>query len=92
MSQVLDESLEAKQQYAEILAKTNEIYLKRKLDVTYEGLCSNVSFSDTSDIADTVKVIIDYIAKNTFELVIMGIERAFCFKWAHFWEFVSWRA
>ena len=72
MSHVLYESLEAKQQYAEILTKTNEIYSKKKLNVTYEGLCSNVSFSDTSDISDTVKVIVDYIAKNTFELVIMG--------------------
>ncbi|SPF54534.1 Universal stress family protein [Candidatus Desulfosporosinus infrequens] len=72
MKHVLDESAEAKQLYAEILTKTNEIYAKRKLDVTYEELCANVSFSDTTDIADTVKVIVDYISKNTFELVIMG--------------------
>jgi len=72
MEHVLDESLEAKEQYAVILKKTNEIYAKRKLNVTHEGLCTNVSFSDTSDIADTVKVIIDYIAKHKFELVIMG--------------------
>jgi len=72
MKHVLDESPEAKQQYAQILAKTNKIYSSRKLNVTYEGLCSNVSFSDTSDISDTVNVLVDYVTKNSFELVIMG--------------------
>lgn len=72
MKHVLDESLEAKQQYAEILAKTNEIYSKKKLNVTHEALFSNTSFSDTSDIPEIVNVIVDYATKNTFELVIMG--------------------
>lgn len=72
MKHVLDESLEAKRQYAEILAKTNEIYSKRKHDVTHEALCSNASFSEKSDIIDTVNVIVDYAAKNSFDLVIIG--------------------
>ncbi|MDR3602346.1 MAG: universal stress protein [Desulfosporosinus sp.] len=72
MNNVLDDSLEAKQQYAEILAKTNQIYSKRKLNVTHEALCSNTSLFDKSNIADTVNVILDYAIKNTFELVIIG--------------------
>ncbi|ODA38976.1 universal stress protein [Desulfosporosinus sp. BG] len=72
MKNVLNETLEAKQQYAVILAKTNEIFAKRKLDVTHEVLCCNSSLSDPSDIADTVNVIVDYATKHTFELVIIG--------------------
>jgi nucleotide-binding universal stress UspA family protein len=74
MKHVLNESFEVRQrqQYAEILAKTNEIYSKKKQSVTHEALCSNTSFSDPSNIADTVNVIIDYAISNEFELVILG--------------------
>jgi hypothetical protein len=70
---VLDESLEAKQLYTKILAKTNKIYSMREKNVTFEALCSNTNYSDKADIADTVNVIIDYATNNSFELVILGM-------------------
>lgn len=72
MKHVLNNSLEGQKQYAEILTKTNKIYSMKKQNVNYEPLCLNKSFTEPTDIADTVNVIIDYATKNMFDLVILG--------------------
>lgn len=73
MKGVLNESeSDTKNQYAKILAKTNEIFLKRKLNIKHQVLCSNISISETEDISDTVDAILDYATKNSIELIIMG--------------------
>lgn len=70
---VLDESdPKIKKQYDEILAKTNNIFLKRKENVHHQMLCLNTSFSETSDTSETVKMIVDYATKNLLDLIIIG--------------------
>lgn len=70
MKCVLAESdMETRNQYDKILAKTNEIFSKRGLNANQQVLCTNISISDKSDIAD---IISDYATKNLFELLIMG--------------------
>jgi nucleotide-binding universal stress UspA family protein len=56
-----------RRQYAEILAKTNEIFLERGHDVNQQ-----IIYSNTSSIPDIVKAILDYTTKNAFGLIIMG--------------------
>lgn len=70
MKRVLAESnLETRNQYDRILAKTNEILLKRGLNANHQILCTNINISDKSDTAD---IIIEYATNNSFNLLIMG--------------------
>lgn len=73
MKRVLDESDSGtRKQYDEILAKTNQIFLRRALNVNHQELCTSTSISDTPDIAETVDMILDYATEKSFELIIMG--------------------
>ena len=70
MKLVLTESnMEARNKYDRILAKTNEIFSKRGLNVSNQVLYANIAVSDKADTAD---MIIDYAIKNSFQLLIMG--------------------
>jgi len=70
---ILDESdPEIKRQYNEILAKTNNIFSKRTQNVHLQTLCLNTCFSETSDVSETVEMIVDYTTKNLFDLIIIG--------------------
>lgn len=73
MKRVLDEvDSDTRKQYSEILTKTNEIFFQRGLNVKHQELCCNTSISETTEISETVEVILDYATKNLFELIIMG--------------------
>ncbi|WP_407309152.1 universal stress protein [Desulfosporosinus sp. SB140] len=67
-----ESSSEAQEQYARILKKTNEIYLKRSHNVKHQMLYLNTSLNETKSISEAVKMILDYAEKNHFELIIMG--------------------
>lgn len=64
-------------QYTEILAKTNHIFSESGRNVQHQTLCLNVSFSEESDRSERVETIIDYAAKNLFNLIVIGT-RGFC--------------
>lgn len=67
MKLVIDESdTVVKNQYNEILNKTNEIFTKRGLDVSHQVIYSNPS------ITDTVDALLEYATKKQFKLIIMG--------------------
>ena len=71
---VLDEpESDLKYQYYKILAKTNEIFSRKKFFVKQQVLCSNASISETMGIADTVDAIVDYSINNSFDLIIIGL-------------------
>ncbi|CAA7599930.1 Universal stress protein signature [Acididesulfobacillus acetoxydans] len=55
--------------YEQIVAKTNEIFSRKGFDVSYQILCTNISLADTCDAADAL---VDYAAKNSFKLIVMG--------------------
>lgn len=72
MKRVLAESnMETRNQYDKLLTKTNEIFSKKGLNTIHQVLCTNISMDDKSDTAD---LIIDYAAKNSFKLIIMGTQ------------------
>ncbi len=78
---VLDESeLGAKNQYDKILSKTNEIFMKRRLNIKHQVICTNTSISEKIDISGKADAIIDYVTKNPFELIIMGSRGRSTFK------------
>lgn len=67
MERVINESDSAtKRQYAEILAKTKEIFSQREFNVKYQVIYASTSISDTVD------AILDFATKNRTELIIMG--------------------
>lgn len=73
MKRALDEGdPDIRKQYSEILTKTNKIFSKQGLNVKHEDLCSGCSISDTSDISQIADAILDYTAKGSFHLIIMG--------------------
>lgn len=73
MKNVLDEThAETRKQYDKILQKTNAIFFKRSLNINHQEFCTRTSVTDSPDIAETVKTIIDYATKNSFQLIIMG--------------------
>lgn len=53
----------------EVMRKTQGVFLKNGKNVRYQVLCSNTCISDTADTAD---LILDYAARNSFGLIIMG--------------------
>jgi hypothetical protein len=57
-----------KNRYHEILAKTNEIFSKRVVDVSRQVLYCNPS------IPDTVDALLEYATKKSIELIVMGTE------------------
>ena len=75
MNGILNESessLETQKQYAAILKRTNEIYSKRSNNVKHQALCLNTSINEKTSSSETVKMILDYAADNSIELIIMG--------------------
>lgn len=81
MKGVLDESeSDNKNQYAKILAKTNEIFTKKRPNINHQVICTNTSISEKMDKSDTVDAIIDYATKNSSELIIMGSRGLSTFK------------
>lgn len=60
---------ESRDQYTQILSKTNIIFLENASNIKHQVLCSNISKTDISDTAD---MILDYSRKNSFNLIIMG--------------------
>lgn len=67
MKRVTDESdSDTINHYHQILAKTNEIFKSRGLDVSHQVIYSNPSISDT------VEALINYATKKSFRLIIMG--------------------
>ena len=64
--------LDTKNQYDKILAKTNEIFSKRMHNIKHQVLCSNIDSSETRDVSDTVDTILEYVMKNSIDLIIMG--------------------
>ncbi|MDQ7092389.1 universal stress protein [Desulfosporosinus sp. PR] len=67
-----ESSVEIQTQYARILKKTNEIYCRRSHNVKHQLLYLNTSLNETTSISETAKMILDYAAENSFELIIMG--------------------
>lgn len=67
---VLDKS--EQENYSEILAKTNDIFSKRKQNVHSHKLCLNISFAETADTSEIVQTIVDYATTNLFDMVIIG--------------------
>jgi len=67
MKLVIDQSDNVvKNQYNEILNKTNEIFTQRGLDLSHHVIYSNPS------ITDTVDTLLEYATKKQFKLIIMG--------------------
>lgn len=67
MKRVLDGSdAGTRNQYHEILVKTNEIFIKRKTDITHHVIYANPSISDTVD------ALLEFVTKRSFKLIIMG--------------------
>jgi len=70
MQHVLDGSdTQTQSEYHKILSKTNEIFLNYGPNVKYHELYAK---SSTSEISDTVELILDYATKSSFELIVMG--------------------
>ena len=57
---------DTRNQYHEILIKTNQIFTERGLDVSHHVIYSNPSISDTVD------ALLEYVTKRSFKLIIMG--------------------
>ncbi|MDQ7092390.1 universal stress protein [Desulfosporosinus sp. PR] len=68
---LLSQESDSKDQYAQILAKTNQIFAENASNIKHQVLFSNVS---KTDIADTADMILDYSRKNSFNLIIMGTQ------------------
>lgn len=69
LKRIIDESDSATRDlYAEILAKTDGVFLERAKDVSHHVIYSNPSIS----ISDKAEAIIDYATKKSFKLIIMG--------------------
>lgn len=67
MKLIIDESDNVvKNQYNEILNKTNEIFTQRGLDVSHQVIYCNPS------ITDTVDALLEYATKKQFKLIVMG--------------------
>lgn len=67
---VLGESnMKIQKEYNTILSKTNEIFCNHKYNVNHQELFSNTRLSE---ISDTVDLILDYTARNSFDLIVMG--------------------
>ncbi|WP_407309154.1 universal stress protein [Desulfosporosinus sp. SB140] len=66
---MLSSESESKDQYTQILSKTNQIFKENTSNIKHQILCSNVS---KTDITDTADMILDYSRKNSFNLIIMG--------------------
>ncbi|MDQ7095627.1 universal stress protein [Desulfosporosinus sp. PR] len=67
---VLNESnSELQKEYNAILFKTNDLFSNRKYKVYHQELFSNTRLSEISDTAD---LILDYAARNSFDLIVMG--------------------
>jgi len=69
MKDVMDGSdSAAKTRYHEILTKIDEIFSKRKVDVSHQVIYCNLS------IPDTVDALLEYAIKKSIELIVMGTE------------------
>ena len=67
MERIINETdADNKNQYLEILTKTNKIFSDRAQNVGHHVIHSNTTISDT------VEAIIDYATNNSFKLIIMG--------------------
>ena len=67
MKRVLNESdSETRNQYHEILNKTNEIFTERGMDISNHVIYCNSSTSDT------VEALLEYATKSSIKLIIMG--------------------
>jgi len=67
MKLVIDESDSVvKNQYNKIINKTNEIFTKKGLDISYQVIYCNPS------ITETVDALLEYATKKQFMLIVMG--------------------
>ncbi|AFM42484.1 universal stress protein UspA-like protein [Desulfosporosinus acidiphilus SJ4] len=67
MKKILNEAdHETQKEYQDILDRTNEIFSQKGLNVKHEILAAH------NNILDVAEAIIDYAAKNSFKLIIMG--------------------
>lgn len=82
LSRVSDESImETNNQHDVVMRQTKNIFLDRGLNVKLQILCSNTKISDTTDTAD---LIVDYAARNSFGLIIMGEQESTGISWLNF--------
>ncbi|MDR3602345.1 MAG: universal stress protein [Desulfosporosinus sp.] len=76
-----ESDLEINAQDDEVLSKTQNIFLRRGINVKHQVLFSNTSISNTSDTAD---LILDYATRNSFGLIVMGEQEPSTLKWLNF--------
>ncbi|KLU65209.1 universal stress protein family protein [Desulfosporosinus acididurans] len=58
-------------QYARIVSKTNRIFVESSHSIKHQILYSNINKSDISDTAD---LILNYSSRNSFNLIIIGLQ------------------